>query len=968
MAVTRHNLPVTETRLIGRTRELAEVERVVADVAAGAPEILVISGEPGIGKTRLLAELAGRAAARRYAVLTGRGTELELAAPFAALVEALDGFLRSLGPRHLDDLARRLPHLAGVFPAVSERSDDEGGGAAERYLHHRAIRTLLEELAAKRPLVLILDDVHWSDPATAEAIAHLVRRPPAAPVLLALAYRTSAEPGILAVALQDAARERHVSRLSLRTLTSRQAADLLAPAPASDRSRIFGESGGNPFYIEQLVRTTAEPGVTEPMGTGDGAPIQTPVGVVASIAQELRQLSADAGRMLEGAAVAGEPFDPELAAEAAGIPPDHALDLLDEVVARGFVRAEPVPRVFRFRHPIVRRAVYDSIGPGRRIASHRRAAEALGQRGAAPATVAHHLALCARPGDDGAITVLGQAAAKVASSAPVSAAHWLSVALSLLPAGEHGRRLALLTPLAQAQAATGSLAEARQTLIQITDELPPGTGLAWSQAVASLASVELALGRDSGVRRRLEAALETLSGPSPVAVPLLVALAMDAAFQGEFERGEQACVKAVAAAHDDPGLSSLAESVLALLIELQGAPRIAESASHVTRAAKEFERLADDQVAAQLDLPWQLGLAEFHLERYEASAGHLQRGIAVAQASSNSQYLAETRAFLAYDLYFLGRLPEAQAVAAEAVEAGRLMRVAAFAAWTLVVAAMSWSLTDARQALRFGEEALTMVSEIEDSMVPDTTHGHMGLVCAAAGEHERCIAHMQLAGAPDFKRFGEAGRRSMWIEALVRSTLALGRRDEAREWAARGEEVSAGLGLPVAEAASQRGRALVLLADGEAEAAAELAQLAAAAALSRGARIEAAASRIVVARALAATGQVTQAVVELRAVRAEMEQCGARRIAQEAARELRGLGAAAPAPVSRRSGDTGTTQLSAREREIALLVAQGNSNPQIARALYLSPKTVEGHMRRIFRKLGVTSRAQVAAQVAGTAD
>jgi ATP/maltotriose-dependent transcriptional regulator MalT len=956
---------VTETTLIGRTRELAEVQRVLARVDERVAQTLVVSGEPGIGKTRLLTELAAGAAERRHTVLTGRGTELERAVPFAALVEALDGFLRSLGPRRLDDLSGRLPHLAGVFPAMADRAEPDAGGAAERYLHHRAIRALLEELAAQRPLVLILDDVHWSDPASAEAIAHLLRRPPAAPVLLALAYRTAAEPAILTVALADAERERNVSHLSLRTLTSRQAADLLAAVPATERDRIFGESGGNPFYIEQLVRTTAAPPPTPPAARAGDAPLPTPAGVVASIAQELRHLSPDARLMLEGAAVAGEPFDPELAADAAGIAPERAFELLDEVIAQGFVRAEPVPRLFRFRHPIVRRAVYDSIGPGRRIAAHRRAADALRERGAAATTIAHHLALSARPGDDGAAAVLSQAAAKVASSAPVSAAHWLVVALSLLPAGDHDRRLALLIPLAQAQAATGALAEARESLIQITDELPSDAGLAWSQAVASLASVELALGRDSGVRRRLETALATLSSPSPVAVPLLVALAMDAAFQGEFARGEEACVKAVAAATGDPGLQSLAHSVLALLVQLQGAPRIAISESHVSRAAADFDRLSDEQLAAQLDLPWQLGLVEFHLERYEASAAHLQRGIAAAQASSNSQHLAQTRAFLAYDLFGLGRLVEAQAAAAEAVEAGRLLRVAAFASWALTVAAMTWSVSDARQALRYGEEALAMISEISDSMVRDTTHGHMGLVCAAAGEHERCIEHMRRAGAPDFTRFGESGRRAMWLEALVRSSLALGRRDEAREWAISGERVAAGLGLPVAEAAAARGRALVLLADGEAGAAAELAQAAADAAATRSARLEVARSQTVAARALAAAGDAAAAVQQLRIVRAEMDRCGARRLAQEAARELRALGATAPAPVPRRTGDAGTTQLSDREREIALLVAEGNSNPEIARVLYLSPKTVEGHMRRIFHKLGVTSRAQVAATVAG---
>jgi DNA-binding NarL/FixJ family response regulator len=111
-------------------------------------------------------------------------------------------------------------------------------------------------------------------------------------------------------------------------------------------------------------------------------------------------------------------------------------------------------------------------------------------------------------------------------------------------------------------------------------------------------------------------------------------------------------------------------------------------------------------------------------------------------------------------------------------------------------------------------------------------------------------------------------------------------------------------------------------------------------------------------------GSGLRAVCELRVARADMAQCGARRIEQEAGRELRALGAAAPAPVARRPGDIDTTRLSRRELEIATRVAAGESNPAIARALYLSPKTIEGHMRRIFGKLNVSSRAQVAATMA----
>ncbi|HWF75415.1 MAG TPA: LuxR C-terminal-related transcriptional regulator, partial [Solirubrobacteraceae bacterium] len=702
-----------------------------------------------------------------------------------------------------------------------------------------------------------------------------------------------------------------------------------------------------------------------PSSGGGETGARIPAAVGAAIAEELRHLPADARLMLEGAAVTGEPFEPELAAEAGGLPAGRALELLDELVARDCVRPEAAPRLFRFRHPIVRRAVYDSIAPGRRLTAHGRAARALDGLGASAPARAHHVALSARPGDEAAITVLADAAHQVAAGAPASAAQWLTAALALLPADEVPRRLALLAPLADVQASAGALADVHETLVSITAALPAGSGTAWSQAVAALAAVELALGRHSGARRRLELALEAVPDPaSPHAVPLLIALAMDVSYQGDFARGREACARALAAAGGEPVLRVLARTVLALMLELQGA--VPEAQETMTAAGGEFDALSDEEVAGQLDLPYYLGLAETLLERFGDAKRHLERGIAVALASGNSQFLAATRSFLSYSSLYLGRVEESLTVAAEAVEMCRLLRVPAGSAWTLSVAASAWSVVDAREALRLGEEALAVLDDVDDSMLADTTHGHFAVVCANVGEHERCIEHMELAGAPSFERFGEPGRRCLWTEALVRSTLAVGRRDEAREWAARGERFAAGLGLGVAEASVKRARALVLLADGDPRAAAELALRAADAAAARGARVEAARSRILAGRALSAAGERhrERAVAELGAARADMASAGARRLEQEAARELRSLGAPAPAPVARRPGDAGTTELSRREREVAHLVAAGNTNPEIAQALYLSPKTVEGHMRRIFEKLRVTSRAQVAATVA----
>jgi ATP/maltotriose-dependent transcriptional regulator MalT len=958
---------VRETTLSGRANELAVIDGALDDLEGGACRVLAISGEAGIGKSRLLAELGRRTAGRGHTLLAGRGTELEGEAPFAAMVEALDDFLGSLGPRRLQDLSERFPLLAEVFPTLGGLAEAPVGPAAERYRHHRAIRALIQELAARKPLVLMLDDVHWADAASVEAIAHLLRRPPAASVLLVLSYRVGQAPPILTGALELASRERRADGLALMTLTEEQAATLLDAGPAAERRRIFLESGGNPFYIEQLLRAHSSPGrALHPEAPGAESALQIPAAVVAAIEQELRHLPPEARRMLEGAAVTGEPFEPELAAEAAGLGPERALDLLDELVSHDLVRSEAAPRQFRFRHPIVRRAVYDSITPGRRLAAHARAAEALGRLGAPAVARAHHVALSARPGDQAAIGTLAEAAFAVAGSAPASAAQWLAVALSLLPADQGERRLALLSALADAQAAAGKLADAHQTLVEITAGLPPGSGSGWSQAVAALASVELLLGRHSGARLRLETALAEIAEPfSPQAIPLLVALAMDVSFQGDFERATQACIRALAAADGaDPALEAVARAVLATMLELQGATEMEAAKRCASVAAAEFDALSDDQIAGQLDLPYYLGMGETLMERFDDAARHLGRGVSIALACGNSQFIVSTRSFLAYCLCYLGRLDEALSIAAEAVETCRLLRVPAVSAWAFATAAWAWSMVDAREAMRLGEEGIGVLGDVDDSMMRDTTHGHFGLVCANSGEYERCLEHMQLAGAPRFERFGEPGRRCMWAEALVRSAIATGQLDEARAWAARGEEFAAGLGLQVAEAATQRGRALVLLADGSPDSAAGLALQAAEAAAGHGARIESGRSRIVAGRALAAAGYRDRAVRELRATRTEMSDCGARRLEQEAARELRALGASAPAPVARRPGDAGTTQLSRREREVAVLVAAGNSNPEIAQALYLSPKTIEGHMRRIFEKLSVSSRAEVAATIA----
>ena len=186
-------------------------------------------GEPGIGKTRLLSEFAADAELRGHLVLSGSASELERDLPFSVFVHALDEYVEGLDSDRLstldDDVQAELAH---VLPSLSALA---GGRAValqhERYRSHRAVRALLEQLAQTRPLVLVLDDIHWADSASVELLGALLRRPPAAPVLTAFALRPRQTPERLVAALERAHRAAALTRVELGALTPDEARELL---------------------------------------------------------------------------------------------------------------------------------------------------------------------------------------------------------------------------------------------------------------------------------------------------------------------------------------------------------------------------------------------------------------------------------------------------------------------------------------------------------------------------------------------------------------------------------------------------------------------------------------------------------------------------------------------------------------------------------------------------------------------
>jgi DNA-binding NarL/FixJ family response regulator len=564
-------------------------------------------------------------------------------------------------------------------------------------------------------------------------------------------------------------------------------------------------------------------------------------------------------------------------------------------------------------------------------------------------------------GDDEAAAVLEQAGHQAAARAPAIAARWFDAALRLL--GTQGgddpfRRLGLLVPLAGALAATGRLERALDTL----DEALALVEMADLRVrlIAACAACENLLGRHDAAHARLLAALDALDDPKGSAAAALHAeLAADALYDSDFDamRGWAARAVETAKALEDRGLEALATALLCFA-EYNLGNAAAADAARIESAAL-IDALPDDQLALRIDAPYYLGFAEYFCERYDEAIRHLRRGINLSRAVGQGQFVIPMQVGLAHALETRGRLLEAAETADAALEGARLAGNPQMIAFALVVNAWTAaSLGDIDRARTIGDEAIAAIEGLDDSVLTRGTNAHLGVMWMDIGEIDRCLDSFRAVGMPDFPSI-EPGRRGWMYAALARVELARGDREAARGWVERAEATLAGLGLPLADAWTRHARAAIALAGGDAAAAATLALEAAALVESIDAPLVAARCRTLAGEALAAAGRRDDAVRELQRAESELSALGAARYRDEAARELRRLGERVTAR-QRRGGGEGLDALSGREREIADRVAEGRTNREIGGELFLSEKTVEGHLTRIFAKLGVTSRAEVA--------
>ncbi len=958
---------VLAEHLVGRAGELGSIDEVLAELGRGRPGVLELAGEPGIGKTRLLRELATRAEASGQLVLAGSASELERGLPFSVFVDALDDYVAGLEPATLAALDDEIQaELAHVFPSLSALAvGREVAPQHERYRSHRAVRDLLGQLAADSPLVLILDDFHWADSASVELLGALLRRPPTAPVLLALAMRPRQGPERLAAALERAHREGLLTRIMPRALTPGEARELLGGAvAAAQAAALYEEGGGNPFYLQQLARPLGRAAGTAPAAAGVSLAIGVPPAVAAALAEDLAVLSGPARLVLEGAAVAGDPFEPELAAAAAAIAEDSAISAIDELLQLDLIHPTDVPRRFRFRHPLVRRAVYQAAPGGWRLGAHERCAETLAARGATAAARAHHIERSARDGDRAAVAVLREAGEQAARLAPASAARWFAAALRLLPPSAPAQeRVELLLDRAGALTATGQFADSHAALLEGLALVPAKSIALRTTLTTACARAEHRLGHYEQAHGRLVSELGGLPDPaSAEAVDLLIELALNEFYRSQYHSMHDWAQRAVSAARAvaDPPLTAAALAMPALACAMTGARGPAQSCR--TGAVFLVDSLCDSELARRLDAAVWLAAAELYLDRYAEADAHATRALALARATGQGELFSVLYQILGRAWYVRGKLDQATELLDGAIEATRLLgQTQALAGSLFNRSVVAVAVGDLDTAMTTAQESTDLARDLDEGFVTAWAAVRLAGVLLETGQPGTAAELLLSRAGGEQLALIPGSWRAYCLELLTRCWLELGHRAQAGRAAACAQTTAAAVQLPLAAAWADRAAAAVALSAGDPARAAERALAAAAAADQAGAPIEAALSLIPAGCALAQTGQAERAIGELERAAAQLDACGARRYRNEAERELGKLGHR----IHRRTrpgkpGTTGLESLTERELQVARLVADRKTNPQIAAELVLSPKTVETHLRNIFHKINITSRVGLA--------
>jgi ATP/maltotriose-dependent transcriptional regulator MalT len=919
--------------LIGRDRQLDRARRWVADLAEGRGRAALVEGEPGIGKSSLLRAIARDARDAGTQVLWASCDELSHTFPLLPLLEAV-------GPEAGDGLTG----IAETLRAESTPGNmtDVVAAATERFL------AFMDELCAVRPVLLMVDDLQWADPATVIALGRLARAVRQLPLLVVAATRPVPRRADLIALRRTIAPD---AQLPLRSLTGTESAELIARevggAPGARLMDLAEGAAGNPLYLTELIDALMRGGTLAVdngrVETTDGVP---PESLSAAIADRLEFLSTPVREVLRTAALLGEAFTVSELAAASARRTRELLPLLDEAMLAGVVLDNGAE--LAFRHPLIRSALYDVMPATVRAAWHRDAARALAEDGAPVEQVARQLlpAADAFGGagavDDWMVRWLVESGQQLVGQAPHVAIPLLRWAVNGLPAGAEVHDV-LTCRLADALCRAGDTGAAAQIVnaaLRLVTRPDLLVDLHWT-----LAPCRAREGRLTETLGELRGALDVPGLAARDRARLLVLIARTQRTLGQLEDAAAVAEEALACASGagDRWATGWALGVLIMVYGMRGeGPRALPLFDRALAAAEGDPSLVDLRLMLQINYAAQLG----DLDRYDAAISAGEQVRKLADDSGNVARLAQAQVVVGELLYDVGRWDDALAevdlgpgpVPDPSAECTAHGLAATIQFHRGELSAERHLATAERCATRLGDRVLgsLVLARSLDREQADSPADALAVLMDGLSTED-----------------GEVEEAADLMADAVRLAVTVGDRHTARAVITRAEAVAVAAEAPHRRAVGPHCRGLL---DRDPARLLEAADHYAAAGrvLPRAQALEAA------AQALADRGDVAGARTRFADAFSLYQELGAGWDLARMQATFRAYGIRRGPRAAHRRASHGWDSLTPTELKVADLVARGMSNPQIAAHLFLSRRTVQTHVSHVLAKLALNSRIDIA--------
>jgi DNA-binding CsgD family transcriptional regulator len=933
--------------LLERDRETSALARAIEAAQSGSGSLVVFEASPGLGKTMLLQAAAGMCRDAGLRVVSARCSELEREFPFGVVRQIFEPLLAVDGQALLSGAAVRC---APLFDLAGDGSQSLGMLGLLHGLYWLAVN-----LCAEGPAALIVDDAHWSDTPSLEFLGFLLRRIGTVPIAMIVATRPLIADG---------------ADRALAALVSDPAAAVAEPRPLSRDAvtrlvrRTFGETAeepfcqachdvtqGNPLFVRELLRALAADGTPAVAAAAPAARSAGAGAVARYVAARVSHLAPDLRQFAEAVAVLGDEADLAGAARLAGLAEVDGLRAADSLTRLGMLSTADPPS---FAHPLVREALYQGMPAARRNESHDRAAAQLAQEGAAAERVASHVLHTTPRGEPRRIEILLRAARAARDrGVPEGAAVYLARARAEPP--EANLRSEISRQLGNCEAYCLQFDEASEHLREAVDLAE--TSVQRGLSSFSLARFRNAYGDPAGAISILSAAASELpDGEHPV---LSIRLAAELVGFGRVPVSDRS-------AH----LAQLAEFERGLVRgrelwppypDVLAAQQAAEEAGRPGGQAAAARLLADRALAGALLPPDQSAFYTAALTLLicgdlDSADRYLEAGLSWATSRGLALTIAALRGAAARSSFLRGDLAEVQAHVAAGLEAA----AGSHFALPVLQAVQIEAMLDAGDAAG-AEVALTASGFAGQAEIPDSSFC-LGLLYARA----RVKLH-RTEYADALADYRECGRRYLswapvllefpWRSGAAQALLALGQPGEASHLVAEELELARSFGAPRQLGAALTSMAALVAADQAASAL--LADEAVAVLNESPARLDLARAFEVSGDCLLAAGQRAKARLAYRGALQLALECHATAAADRLRQRLTAGGGRPP-----RLWLTGVHALTPTERQVARLAAAELTNREIAEKLFVTEKTVETHLRSVYRKLDITARWQLATKLA----